>query len=75
MQICAGDGMVDIGRLKRPGGDSVRVRLPLCAPIDKNNLKNSKNIAIINCKVKEEKQSRQPFLIPEPLLPYIFILR
>jgi hypothetical protein len=37
----------------------------------KNNLKNSENIAIINCKVKEEKQSRQPFLVAEPLLPYI----
>ena len=35
-------------------------------------MKNSKILAIINCKVKEEKQSRQPFLILEPLLPYIY---
>ena len=39
----------------------------------KNNLKNSKILAIINCKVKEEKQSRQPFLVAEPLLPYILM--
>lgn len=71
--ICADGGTVDTERLKRFGREVVRVRIPLCAPYSKGNLKKSENIVIINCKVKEEIKSRQPFLILEPLLPYLFM--
>ena len=39
--------MVDIADLKSAGCEAVRVRIPLPAPIDKNNLKKFKILAII----------------------------
>ena len=47
--------LADAADLKSAGREVVRVRVPLCAPYSKRNLKIFQNIAIINYKVKRGK--------------------